>query len=84
MFSLAFFILLLGSFVAVIILVRQIIGNQKHLTDDIIRRFLINQLSEREHDRTTAHLGICEACQERLHNFGKKRPLEDHLIDPKE
>ncbi|MFK7771287.1 MAG: hypothetical protein AB8F94_04070 [Saprospiraceae bacterium] len=72
------------SFLGVVAVVRQIIGNQKHLTDDVIRKFLINQLNEREHDRTTAHLGICEACQERLHNFGNKRPLEDHLIDPKE
>lgn len=84
MLSLVFFLLLLGAVVAVIATVRQIMGNQKHLTDDIIRKFLLNQLSEREHDRTTAHLGICEACQERLHNYGKKRPLEDHLIDPNE
>ena len=85
-------IFILISFLGVVAVVRQIIGNQKHLTDDTIRRFFINQLSEREHDRTTAHLGICEACQERLHNFGKKQPLkdqkkqplEDHLIDPKE
>jgi anti-sigma factor RsiW len=77
-------IFMLISFLGVVAVVRQIIGNQKHLTDDIIRRFLLNQLSEREQDRTTAHLGICEACQERLHNFGKQRPLEDHLIDPKE
>ena len=82
--SLVFFLLLLGSIVAVIATVRQIMGNQKHLTDNVIRKFLLNQLSEREQNRTTAHLGICEACQERLHNFGKKRPLEDHLIDPKE
>lgn len=72
------------SFLGVVAVFRQIIGNQKHLTDDTIRRFLLNQLSEREHDRMTAHLGICEACQERLHNFGKKRPLEDHLVDPEE
>ncbi len=84
MLSLVFLILLIVSIITVIAVVRQIMGNQKHLTDDIIRRFLINQLSEKEHDRATAHLGICEACQERLHNFGNKRPLEDHLIDPKE
>ncbi|MFK8007222.1 MAG: hypothetical protein AB8H03_12670 [Saprospiraceae bacterium] len=79
-----FTIFIIVSFLGVVAVVRQIIGNQKHLTDEIIRKLLLNQLNEREHDRTTAHLGICEMCQERLHNFGKKRPLENHLIDPKE
>ena len=65
-------------------IVRQIVGNQKHLDDETIRNFMLKRLSDDERRRVITHLGICESCQKLFTNNVEGRPLEDHLIDPEE
>ena len=83
MLSIIFFFLLAGSIAAVIGILWRILGNQKHLDETKIRRFLFNQMSDDERRKVISHLGICEDCQELLTNFDKPRPIEDHLVDDK-
>ena len=83
MLSIIFFFLLAGSIAAVIGILWRILGNQKHLDETKIRRFLFNQMSDDERRKVISPLGICEDCQELLTNFDKPRPIEDHLVDDK-
>ena len=48
MLSIIFFFLLAGSIAAVIGILWRILGNQKHLDETKIRRFLFNQMSDDE------------------------------------
>lgn len=84
MLSLVFFALFAISIATVIGILWRILGNQKHLDDKKIRRFLSNQMKEEERRKVISHLGICEDCQELLTNFDKPRPIEDHLVDDKD
>lgn len=79
-----FLILIIVSIFGVIGVLRQILNNQKHLDDKTLRNFLLKRLSDKEKRRVTSHLGICEKCQEKLHEFTFGKPIEDHLIDREE
>lgn len=59
---------IIASF-AVIKIFMQIINERKCLEDSSIRMFMLNRLSERERKNLTAHLGICEKCRDKFHNF---------------
>ena len=81
-FNILFFLVV--SIIGSITVVRQIVGNQKHLDHSTIRDFMLKRLSDRERRRVTTHLGICESCRKLFTSYGENRPLEDHLIDPDE
>ena len=76
-----FTLLAIGAAFSVLYVFRNILGQQKHLDTDTIRLFMINQLSEDERNRVISHLGVCEDCQDLLHEYNNGKPLEDHLID---
>ena len=61
----------------------KVISQYKHLTDEEIRDVMTNRINKysEKYDRIIRHLGLCEKCQTRLHNFDPKDNLEDHLID---
>lgn len=76
-----FTILTIGAAFSVLYVFRIILSQQKHLDIETIRLFMINQLSEDDRNRVISHLGVCEECQELLHEYNNGKPLEDHLID---
>ena len=84
MLSYIFLFFVGASILGAVAVIRQIIGNQKHLDEETIRNFMLKRLSERDRRRVTTHLGICERCQDIFTGYGQNRPLEDHLIDPDE
>ncbi|MEL6867775.1 MAG: hypothetical protein AAFP19_25340 [Bacteroidota bacterium] len=75
--------LLLPIIGLVISKVREIIQQYKCLDDHTIHAFMTGRLRKdtKAYDQAIAHLGLCEKCQEKLHNFDEKKPIEDHLID---
>ena len=79
-----FILLAIGATISAFVVFKNILRQQKHLDMEIIRLFMINQLSENERNRVISHLGICEECQNLLHEYNNGKPLEDHLIDDNE
>ena len=61
----------------------QIISQQKCLSEEDIRNYMLGRLykNDKEYQRVIGHLGNCEKCQERMHDFKPTDHLEDHLIN---
>ena len=76
-----FTLLAIGAAMSALFVFRNILSQQKHLDIPTIRLFMINGLSENERNRVISHLGICEDCQNLLHEYNNGKPIEDHLID---
>ena len=76
-----FTLLAIGATFSVLFVFRTILRQQKHLDIETIRLFMLNQLPEDERNRVISHLGLCEECQDLLHEYNNGKPLEDHLID---
>ena len=72
-----------GSIAAVIKILRQIASERKCATDFEIGKFYKGTLKHNDavYRRFIAHLGICEKCQTRLHDFQKGDDLVDHFLD---
>lgn len=71
-----------GSVAAVIKILKQIIAERKCVTDFEIRKFYNGTLKgdDEKYRRFISHLGICEKCQGRLHNFQAGDDLVDHFV----
>lgn len=63
--------------------IRRVANQYKHLDKEDVRDVMMNRLDKQstEYSRIIRHLGICEKCQEKLHNFKDEDYIEDHLID---
>ena len=61
----------------------QIIRQQKCLSDEDIRNYMLGRLhgNDSEYHRVIGHLGNCEKCQQRMHDYKPADNIEDHLID---
>ncbi len=81
MIELVLLIFIAGSIAAVIKILRQIIAERKCASDFEIGKFYNGSLKQNDtaYRRFIAHLGICEKCQNRLHNFQQGDDLVDHL-----
>ena len=66
--------IILGAIVSVIKILSQIVSQRKCVTDFEIQEFYKATLKQDDnaYRRFIAHLGICEKCQLRLHNFQKE------------
>lgn len=69
--------LIVASF-AVIKIIIQIINERKCLDDSSIRLFMLNRLSEKERKRVISHLGICENCRDKFHDFEFGKSSNNH------
>ena len=76
-------ILALGCLFVTVKIVSQIIGQQQCLTDDDIRNYMLGRLhnDDNKYHRFIGHLGNCEKCQQRMHDYKPSDNIEDHLID---
>jgi uncharacterized membrane protein len=81
--TLVLLILALGSLSVAIGIIIQIIRQQKCLNDNDIRNYMLGRLhsNEKEYHRVIGHLGNCEKCQQRMHDYKPSDHIEDHLID---
>ena len=77
------YILIAISLVAVIRVGIQIINQQQCISDEDIRDYMLGRLhdNDNEYHRVIGHLGNCEKCQQRMHDYKPSDHLEDHLID---
>ncbi len=80
------FLFLLLSFLCLAVIIRviiQIIGQQRCLSDQDIRDYMLGRLhkNDKEYHRVIGHLGNCEKCQQRMHDYKSSDHIEDHLID---
>lgn len=75
-----YFFLLVSAVVGIVI---YIVKSQVCPKDKVIADFYSGRIKENKRKVFISHLGTCEKCQERLHNFKPGRKIEDHLIDKK-
>ena len=77
------YILIAICLVAVIRIGIQIINQQQCISDEDIRDYMLGRLhgNDNEYHRVIGHLGNCEKCQQRMHDYKPSDHLEDHLID---
>ncbi len=63
--------------------VRRISSQYRHLDKEEIRDVMLNRTDKNspEYSRIIRHLGICEKCQDKLHNYKNEDYIEDHLVD---
>ena len=69
---------------------RVIFRQYQCVEDENLRSYLYGKLKKsdpKEYEHLIAHLGLCEKCQERLHEIStgestSDKNLEDHLVDP--
>ncbi len=64
-------------------IVRRLIQERKHLSDETLNAFYKGKIKRdgEEYGSIIAHLGSCENCQNRLHQFDPNNLIEDHLIE---
>ena len=81
-----FSILTIIWLIAIARIISQIFVQQKCLTDDDIRNYMLGRLFENDNQyhRVIGHLGNCEKCQQRMHDYKPSDPIEDHLINDEE
>lgn len=62
---------------------QRIVQQYKHLTDEEVKDVMLNRIDRygAQYSRIIRHLGLCESCQNRLHNYKEEDYIEDHLID---
>ncbi len=60
----------------------------RHIDDETVKDYMTGRLRKRtkEYHRTIQHLGLCEACQQKMIDYddayiSSKSNIEDHLID---
>lgn len=88
MIALILLIFISGLILAVLKIVKQIIDERKCASDFEIIQFYNQQLKKNDaaYRRFIAHLGICEKCQNRLHNVDEiedqtEKDISDHLLN---
>ncbi len=83
--SLIFILLLIISLSLVARVMIRIIGQQKCLSDEEIRNYMLGRLhgDDDAYHRVIGHLGNCEKCQQRMHDYKPSDHIEDHLINDK-
>ena len=80
--DLIFMMLALGLLYLVLQIVGRMIAQRRCPDDDDLRNFFMQRLREKEKARITSHLGICEKCQDRLHELTRNQgDIEDHLVE---
>lgn len=66
------FLLIICIYTAVQV-ISKIIRQQKHLDDETLKKVVKTTIKyENNYDDVIAHLGICEKCQDRLHEISKE------------
>lgn len=86
MITVLLLIFIAGSILAVLKIVQQIVAERKCATDFEMSKFYNGTLKRNDaaYRRFIAHLGICEKCQNRLHNFQQGDDSVDHLMHNKQ
>ena len=77
------YILIAISLAAVISVLVKIVRQQKCISDEDIRNYMLGRLhdDDSEYHRVIGHLGNCEKCQQRMNDYKPSDSIEDHLID---
>ena len=77
-----FYLLLFVSLFLVVKVVVSIWDQQKCLSEQDIRDYMLGRLykDEKEYSRIIGHLGNCEKCQQRMLDFDENDHIEDHLV----
>lgn len=81
--TLLFLFLAFIALAAIVKVLLQIAGQQKCLSDEEIRNYMLGRLhgDDEAYYRVIGHLGNCEKCQQRMHDYKPSDNIEDHLID---
>lgn len=74
MLNLVLILLSIGLILTIAGIVREVIKQHKCIPEAIMKKFMHNTLPKEEKAMVTTHLGICENCQQRLHDFNFSEP----------
>ena len=64
-------------------IVVEVLAQREHLSDETIRSLLHGKLRKNEeaYRRALIHLGTCQKCQAKLHNYNGDEDIQQQVID---
>lgn len=64
-------------------IVVEVLAQREHLTDETIRALMHGKLRKNEeaYRRALIHLGTCQKCQAKLHNYNGDEDIQQQVID---